>query len=271
MPTAPLSTASSRPLLASRTSRRRGRPLTPAVRTNPGTYFGGVTKGAPARSPERRTRRLVRRFERRPVVSHERRSPTRRSTRSRPGSRPRRTSGRQDHRLRQRARPAPRAATTVTSTCRTTASSSSAPGPARRTPSRRPAAYNDGSWHHVVATQARRRHEALRRRRAAVGTNPQTSAQDYDGLLARRRRHHVGLVELRTSTAPSTRSRSTLGARPPTHVAAPLRARHRRARPTCAPTAAFTATPGVTDGRRRRLGLGRLRRHGHRRLRLELR
>ncbi len=44
-----------------------------------------------------------------------------------------------------------------------------------------PGAYNDGSWHHVVATQAGRRHEAVRRRRTDRHQRHRPHAQTYNG------------------------------------------------------------------------------------------
>ena len=67
-------------------------------------------------------------------------------------------------------------------------------------------AYNDGQWHHVVATQPAR-HEALRRRRL-VGTNPQTGARTTPATGGSAVTT-PGARPARTSTAASTRSRST--------------------------------------------------------------
>ena len=54
--------------------------------------------------------------------------------------------------------------------------------------------YNDGQWHHVVATQSG---EGMKLYVDGVlsGTNPQTQAQDYNGLLEGRWRQHLGLLQ----------------------------------------------------------------------------
>ena len=71
-----------------------------------------------------------------------------------------------------------------------------------------PTPYNDGQWHHVVATQSGDGMK-LYVDGELVGTNPQTQAEGYTGYWKVGGDNTWGLVEQPTSTARSTRSRST--------------------------------------------------------------
>ena len=73
---------------------------------------------------------------------------------------------RQDRRLRQPRTPAAAATTTGTSTSTRRAGSTSASTRRPADGHHAPGAYNDGQWHHVVASLSRGGHGALRRRRA---------------------------------------------------------------------------------------------------------
>ncbi len=147
--------------------------------------------------------------------------------------------GRQDHRLRlQPDRTAP-AATTATSTCRTTANSCSASGPARRTPSPPPTRTTTASGTTWSATQSGAGHEALRRRRAD-GHQPADPGARATPATGRSAETTPGAPAAPTSTAPSTRWRST-----PTSSASNRIQQHfvlGGGKLNQAPTAAFTST-----------------------------
>ena len=128
--------------------------------------------------------------------------------------------------------------------------------------------YNDGDWHHVVATQWSERHEAVRRRRADRAPTRRPQAQAYDGYwkvggdntwgssqqLLRRHHRRGGRLLLRAEPARVTRVTSSPAAacstRHPTAAftsqrrAAPGHLRRQRLRPT--PTARSPATPGTS-------------------------
>ena len=159
---------------------------------NPGTYFNGYTLGERARCPIADTAVQFNGTDGFVVVQRRLRQP----------DRVLRGGVVQDHDHGGgkiigfgRAATAARAATTGTSTCRTTASSSSASTPGQLNTSPAPTAYNDGQWHHVVATQSGTGMK-LYVDGQLVGTNPQTAGAGLHRLLAGRRRHHVGLLEL---------------------------------------------------------------------------
>ena len=60
-----------------------------------------------------------------------------------------------------------------------------------------PATYNDGTWHHVVATHGPRRDAALRRRGARREREPAVAAAGLHRLLAGGRRPHLGRRHVR--------------------------------------------------------------------------
>ena len=70
------------------------------------------------------------------------------------------------------------------------------------------AAYNNGQWHHVVATQSRHGHEALRRR-PARRHQPADRRPRATPATGRSAATSPGARPAPTSTAPSTRSRCT--------------------------------------------------------------
>ena len=79
-----------------------------------------------------------------------------------------------------------------------------------------PASFNDGKWHHLVATQGPDGMK-LYVDNTLVGTNAQTGAQDYSGYWRVGGDNTWGGTTATTSPAPSTRSRSTPGCSvPPT-------------------------------------------------------
>ena len=245
--------------------RRRHRSTTPAP-----TRGGVDPRQSPARLGRRRNTAVA--LRRVPTGSSSpatQRSATRRATPRSCGSRrPRRSGGKligfgnattghveqlRPPRLHAERRPARRSASGRASTNTITTS----------------AAYNDGQWHHVVATQGRGRH-GLYVDGVLVGTNPQTGAAGVHRLLAGRRRHHLGSAS-RGSTARSTRSRSTPTCSAPATVAQHFALGSGTPPPNVAAVAAFTATH---DGPRRSRSTARRSTDPdgtHRVLRLELR
>ena len=139
----------------------------------------------------------------------------------------------------------------------------------RPTSSTSPKAYNDGTWHHMVATQGSDGMK-LYVDGELVGTNPQTAAQDYTGYWrvggdttwgGNSSNYFAGSID---EVAVYSKVAHRGGGQ------RPLRQGWRPAGRTSSPTAAFTSTVTKLKVDVRRLRLDRLRRH-RRVLRLGLR
>ncbi|TFW00235.1 PKD domain-containing protein [Leifsonia flava] len=106
-----------------------------------------------------------------------------------------------------------------------------------------PGAYNDGLWHHMVATQSTTSGMALYVDGALIGTNGQTDAQAYDGYW------RIGGDNTWGSSSPFINARIDEAAVYSTVLSSTDVAAHYAlgtgVTPNAAPTASFTSTSGV--------------------------
>ena len=142
-----------------------------------------------------------------------------------------------------------RATTTATSTCRTTAAQFGIWTGQMNSRSPR-AAYNDGAWHHVVATQASDGMK-LYVDGALVGHEPDHRRRRLQRLLAHRRRHTWGSGS--SATSPALDEAAVYACRPRRHDGRRSTTPRRRHKPNAAPVAAFTSATHRPRRRLRRL------------------
>ena len=182
------------------------------------------------------------------------------------------TTGRQDHRLGQPSRPAPTAAAPTAMIYLGQHRQGHLRGlPRRRTDDQLDRRYNDGQWHHVVATLGRDGHEALRRRRSVVSRSTGiTRRRPYSGYWRVGGDIMGGWPDNAAATSTSTGTIDEAAVYnhvlTPAQVAAPLR----RTGPTPHRPRRSPSTTSDLDRRVRRRRIHRPRRHD-RLLRLGLR